>query len=428
MLGLWEKIKKHKIGIFLVLYFLPLLIFPNVYSGDEPHYLLVTSSLVKDHDFDLNNNYFNVWQKGNDAGGNFAGQILDHHTVFVNKENKEVVFWDKIFQLGPGGMEAKDKEFIQTFKPQNYHERSFRAVGMPLVAAIMAFPFHYFIGLEFLVLLITKIIFLIALYYLYKIAFHFTQDKNLSLVMTGVFALCSPLWHYSKTFFVEPYLASLIIIVYYLLLKNKLPWLQGWLLGLGVLFKNQFILVPVGVALFKLKQKKIKDFIFFSIPILIFCLVQAGMNYYFYKQFQPVQQFLWGNPLINLWHLFFGFDFGLLPKMPFYIFGALGISYFVKIYLDEFKKFFILFATFLLPVAFWQIWDGGYSYPPRLIVPLLPLFLPPIIIWYQRNKNQMLKYAFWILVFYSFIINAHSVFAAPVKVWLPFSLMIRYII
>jgi hypothetical protein len=57
---------------------LPLnLVWPRIHSGDEPHYLIILNSLIRDGDMDLANNYASVHAGGTDAGLSFAGQALD---------------------------------------------------------------------------------------------------------------------------------------------------------------------------------------------------------------------------------------------------------------------------------------------------------------------------------------------------------------
>ena len=56
---------------------------PGVQSGDEPHYLIMIHSLIRDYDLDLANNYRDAHRGAPDAGWRHAGRPLDHHTVWV---------------------------------------------------------------------------------------------------------------------------------------------------------------------------------------------------------------------------------------------------------------------------------------------------------------------------------------------------------
>ena len=70
---------------------------PRVYSGDEPHYLVLINSVVLDGDLDLANNYAAVHRGEPQAGNDFSGAALDHHTVwFEGGSRKE---WRQIYEI-----------------------------------------------------------------------------------------------------------------------------------------------------------------------------------------------------------------------------------------------------------------------------------------------------------------------------------------
>ena len=70
---------------------------PRVYSGDEPHYLvliLVSSSIG---DLDLANNYAAVHRGAPQAGNDFSGTALDHHTVWFERGSRKE--WSLIYEI-----------------------------------------------------------------------------------------------------------------------------------------------------------------------------------------------------------------------------------------------------------------------------------------------------------------------------------------
>lgn len=98
--------KKLFILIILLLYLLPLFIqvsfdeefhleevyigLPGVLSGDEPHYLVVTTSLINDHDIYVENNYDNAYYNaGCDVGYHFRNQSrIRRHMLMYSAEKK----------------------------------------------------------------------------------------------------------------------------------------------------------------------------------------------------------------------------------------------------------------------------------------------------------------------------------------------------
>ena len=59
----------------------------GVTSGDEPHYLLILNSILRDGDLQLEADYRRVAAGGGDAGMRFRGVHLDHHTILVDRES-----------------------------------------------------------------------------------------------------------------------------------------------------------------------------------------------------------------------------------------------------------------------------------------------------------------------------------------------------
>src|SRR3989338_3045968 len=62
---------------------------PHITTGDEPHYLVMTSSIIKDFDLELENNYINAENGAGDVGFNFINKRINHHTILINKTQKE---------------------------------------------------------------------------------------------------------------------------------------------------------------------------------------------------------------------------------------------------------------------------------------------------------------------------------------------------
>jgi hypothetical protein len=85
---------------------------PRALGGDEPHYVLIASSVAYDHDFDLGNDYERVAAGRADAGLALAGQVLDHHTVVLDPGGAGSILWQRtrvaeagrsgVFRLLPG--------------------------------------------------------------------------------------------------------------------------------------------------------------------------------------------------------------------------------------------------------------------------------------------------------------------------------------
>ena len=70
---------------------------PGVVSGDEPHYLMVVSSLLYDRDLQLQDDYRRVLAGGPQAGLDYRGNELDHHTILVDVRTGEHDLWQRVY-------------------------------------------------------------------------------------------------------------------------------------------------------------------------------------------------------------------------------------------------------------------------------------------------------------------------------------------
>ncbi|HVS82611.1 MAG TPA: hypothetical protein VHE60_12845 [Pyrinomonadaceae bacterium] len=86
---------------------------PVVYSGDEPHYLIIISSILSDGDLSLGNNYQSARLGGTDAGLIHSGHNLDHHSLIQDARTGEVLNWRKVFaQFTPVECDLKDPSCV----------------------------------------------------------------------------------------------------------------------------------------------------------------------------------------------------------------------------------------------------------------------------------------------------------------------------
>src|SRR5438105_6478303 len=66
---------------------------PRMIAGDEPHYLVVINSLLRDGDLELQDDYRRVRLGSAEAGLGARGAIFDHHTLFLDKQTGQTSRW-----------------------------------------------------------------------------------------------------------------------------------------------------------------------------------------------------------------------------------------------------------------------------------------------------------------------------------------------
>lgn len=406
---------------------------PGVLSGDEPHYFVTTTSLINDHDYYIDNNYDNAYYLGGcDVSFHYINNTnpsIERHIQLVDPERKIVI--TREVNRTYNGNETK---LYEDFNVTTLRQVSNRPIGLPFFSAIFLWPFqntcfieHTVIYLSLLVSFIGIIFFyFIARFYLNKysqIKNNILSQRNTALLFTLIFSLCTPYWHYSKTYFTEPYLASFLLIAYYFTFIKNRDVIAGFILALGFSMKYPFGMYLFFFALLLLYQRQWKRTLYLSMGS---CIPIFGTLYYNWLLSGNILHFgqgefvIFGNYLYGIYVWLLDPVFGLLPFAPFILFSLYG--FFIVYKLD--KKIFLQFVLLIIPYfLFWtsylitQTGAGGYS--ARYMVPLLSFFVLLCLFWYIRNRTNTCKKSkvfFWLfilLVIYSFIINLQAAFLYP---------------
>ncbi len=441
------------ISLFIILfYFLPTLIqvnfneemhieifylgLPGMLSGDEPHYFVITTSLINDNDYFVGNNYDNAYLYGTcDVGYRFANNTDKsmRHIRFFHPEKKE------IFSENPYDPETEElnqeiiKEIFAKYNITNAIQVSSRPLGLSFFSALFLWPFKGTCWIEYGAIYLTMIVSLLGILLFYVICRHYVEkyrgeeptnkeqnkgSKKLALLFTIIFALCTPIWHYGKTYFSEPYLTVFLLAAYYLFFIQKKSFIPGLLLAIGFTMKYPFGMFLAFFGLSLLYYKEWKRIFYFVIgalgPIVAvlyynwnltgnFILARSEYLTFFDNYFAGVVQAMF-NPI-----------YGIIPFAPFLIFSIPAVQILYRRDKKTLGNFILLFIPYFL---FWSSLaltpvGGGGSYAARYDLPLL--FIPVLLtmIWYMHNKNTFLRKIFYLLIILSFIINILAAFLYP---------------
>ena len=407
---------------------------PGVISGDEPHYLVATTSLINDHDYYVENNYENAYHSGGcDLGfryRNTTNPTIPPHIQLV----------DPIKHIALPTISNKTHEENVQIMYEQYNATtvrwvSNRPVGVPFFSSIFLWPLkdtcfieHGVIYLSVMISIIGIIFFyLISLFYARK--YIFEQNKEVennenekksiitALCFTYIFAFATQYWHYSKTYFPEPYIATFLLMSYYLFFIQKQSTLPGFLIALGYSMKSPFGMYLVLFPMALLVRKEWKRCCYFVLGTL---LPLGGVLYYnwslsgniFYSAQAGALSF--GNYAYGIFVWLFHPMFGVIPSAPFLIFSIFGLYNLWRKNKESFFNLSIIIFPYFFFWAFYkltQVGPGGYS--ARYLVPLLGFFVLLSMIWYIHNKNKVLQILFFVLVSISFIINLQAAFLYP---------------
>ncbi len=376
-----------------------------VLGGDEPHYLAISQSLIKDFDLNVFNQYF-------------------------REGYKEFIDVKKLRAHGAFGKGYK--------KMYSIHLPGVSITVAPFLLLKLPLPWLYFLLRAFLGLfgaLLAVVVYLFSL--------RLWKSENLSLFITAVFCLTTPVFFHSFHIFPELQALLLILSSLYLLFfpgKKKLvkTLLAGLLLGAAVFWGLKYIifiyLFSMGFFFyFFIKKKERKRALLLILFPLLFQLLFFSYLYFAYGNFSPMSVYTgmmsdaqareyyskaaaipFRSRVETLLNYLFDQRDGLLLYSPFYFFAFPGLL----IALRKFKTYLphLLVST----AGFIYILYHGYStvrpgYCPqsRYLVPVMWLFMLFSIIYYReklaKNKiNRKLSH-FFLLPVYSLFVMIYQV-------------------
>lgn len=338
-------------------------------GGDEPHYLLITHSLVHDGDLDVHNNYV---QK--DYTSFFQGELRRHVT------------------MGKDGT---------------------RYPGHPIGLSVMLIPFYGLFGRQGALIFINIMAAVLAVQ-LYLLAFSLTRSRRTALLLWGLCSFTAPLWLYSSQIYPEIPSACLFAIAFRLLFYPSTPdpgrntvypgHAQNVLIGLtlGILpwTQQRMILAATLLMLYYIATSGILTWVFRPktmgipwvrlLPVLLFTLSGLSLAAHYYV--------LYGSPLpgapyhsigmasVFSWEIFFkqgmlglwlDQEAGLFMFAPHYVLIVPG--FFLLLRRDWRKALgigLLVLSIYVTCAGFVLRWYGSWSPASRYMVAVIPLLLP----------------------------------------------------
>jgi len=343
------------------MFFAPTFRQKQITTGDEPHYLLITQSLIFDHDLDLKNNY-----DQRDYLKFHPQDLPDRHTVLVRG-----------------------------------HEFPVAGIGFPM----LLMPF-YLVGPRIAVMVLFNLVAALLAVNLFLAAFEITKRKLLSFFLALIFISTLPLSIYA--FQIYPELIVGLIILYAFRKKFSplailgiafLPWLHA-----------KFYLVSLFFLGYYLWKKKF-------IPALGILVSLVGLAIYFkflYGSFLTTAQVseagVWPS-YSGILGLFLDRQFGLIAWNWWYLLVPFGLILWFKLAKTKLEKenwylWLGLFLVLFLPHALFKYWTGGWSPAARYLVPIIPLFIYPIAFLYQKFHGRIFNFLSDFLVTISLALSA----------------------
>jgi len=354
---------------------------PAVSSGDEPHYLVALNSLLDDGDLDLADDYWAAAHGWPQAGRRFAGAPLGHHTAWYVGERH--VGWGAVYEVEPSLWQRDASGAPQpVVRPharglvRSGPEYPSHPAGHVLLMAPLLFPLRGTAWVEPAALFVSGVVTIAALLLFRRLVALFVDDPGATAVIAAVTFLGTPLWHYGRSLFAEPYLACCAIAAYAVALRARsagAALAAGAFVGVGMLMKPPFgvIAIPLAVALGRALGRR-AALASVAPGAVAAALVLASNAWMFGAPWRFAQPLDPGNPAAGAAGLLFSPLHGVVPIAPIALVAAAGWPALLRTSPDAWAPG-CAFVLYFAVMAIWNDWRGGFCHGPRLVVPVLPL-------------------------------------------------------
>ncbi len=348
--------RRHRlaIGIIVFLHLLPAAARPKLIGGDEPHYALMTHSIVTDRDLNLEDDYAEVKSGGVAAGAGRAGQDLDHHTREVNGRSVP------IHPVGIAMLAAPLITLQHALFPGG-------APDYPLIALTVCVSWIGFLAM-----------------------FSLAKEQlgvHDGLLVAFTIYYCTPIWFYSRVFMTESYIATAVVTSFWYLQRNRF-FAAGLLAGVAFWFKETSLLLVIPLAFHAVlsdRRRASRFLLALSLSAAAWLLKNRLLYGSLLVTFQPFQ---YGDVLEGLTGLMIDPRNGLLIFAPVVLVAGVGWLHSSWSSQSPLAASLVGFLLYLLLVASWTDWRGGSGYGPRLLVPAIPLAAVPLCSLLGRYEDS----------------------------------------
>jgi hypothetical protein len=367
------------------------------FTGDEPHYLLITKSIIKDGDINLANNYGNQ-----DYLDFYPGRLRPH--AHPGRKGNDYLYSQHFpalpLLLVPAYLLGEKMSRLHT--PWTDDPASRRRVIVFFSRLPLCF-FTAFFGLVF-----------------FRLIFDLTQRKTLSVSAWAIFGFTTPVIFFSQLIYPEIPVALITILVLRNLVFKKesrpsrlffsaagiavLPWFSIKFIVLSAL-----LFVPLSAGLIKSRRAlgHLKRMLLTFPPIVLSAALYLFSYWYLYGTFSAIPVYkgslytsasrsgifsfiLRKDPYELIRRIpgyFLDQRVGLFIYSPIFILGIAGFLFFFK---QKRKESLLLLAVFSVYGVFsaYYYW-GGFCPPGRPLIPILWILALFLVVALQQNRTRI---------------------------------------
>jgi hypothetical protein len=329
---------------------------PQPYSGDEPHYLLVSKSLILDGDVDVKNDYLT---------GRYHEYYLGRIDPHVNRS---------------------------IFTVDSPHWYSMHGVGLPavLVPAVAADSAH---GATVAMVVIAVVVLLLAFLWVRR----FTGGVWLAAIATGALGLSPSFLGLQGRVFPDLPAAALLLGCLLILelpeRRNRHLLLLGALVGISPWFHFKNALAFGTVAAIAFVQigrstngpERVRRLLLLGVPVLVAVVgyelsVRAWYGSWLPTRMvqQPGNEAFALNPTRGIAAVSFDSARGLLTNNPALLLILAGLPVWLRLWRGPFARLALVVVPTILLQATFNQWSGAYAPAGRYALEFTPALLPAI--------------------------------------------------
>jgi hypothetical protein len=334
-------------------------------NGDEPHYLFIAQSLVRDHDLKVENNH-----KAGDDESHLGRSVPIH---FLNR--------------------GKDGEIY-----------SLHAPGLPLVVAPGYALFGYRGAVAELVLIAAAAGALVWL-----IAFRVTGDAAASWFGWAAVTMSAPFFFHSAAMFPDGLAAALTVVALLPLVDPRArnpPTLAavGAALALLPWLHTRYAILAVSAALAiagrcvaedTRRARRVAAFAAFPAAsaaawLLFFHVIYGAPNPF--VAFDPSNSLAWGNLVRGVPGHAADQQYGLITNAPVFLCSLAGIVTMLRRRHRRLAiELLVITVPYLIVVCLFDQWWGGTTPPARFLVPVTLMLAVPSAAWWATTRRVEIR-------------------------------------
>ena len=336
-------------------------------TGDEPHYLVISQTLLHYHSLDVTLDYTH-----RDYKAFYHGPLGGFQHTSRNK-------WGQLLPL--------------------------HSIGAPLLW-LAPFVLAGRAGTLFFMALVSVLVIL----NIYLLLVSLGIQRNYAFFTCIGVTLASPILVFSHHNFVEPIAALLCIYILRVLFQERLRTLDllGSSLALGVFpwIHIRFALFEIVLCCFlfariyqEYRLTKVRPYLAALLPMAVLFLSFEAYNFFVWGSLSPIanqansdevpfDSILWRGLL----GLFFDQEYGLLINFPIFLFLLSGIILACKKRFLRFNLLVLLLAVpYIVTIGSFHNWDGAVSPPARFLTVLVPPLTFYLALALQRAHSRVVN-------------------------------------